>query len=154
MDEQRVELSVLVQVKLDRFQVPWDSSTMVSWFSPRKEANYSTSLYMARLQDISSDLLNSTDLGRAGCGNGPNGPWSRFVKRMGRSEGELLWIYDHSWTGFPCSWPGRQQSYSPTITINQPFKSQLRNLTRWIGYGQSNRLNTFPGGPACHGSSH
>ena len=93
-----------------------DSSTMISRFSPRKEANYSTSLYMARLQDISSDLLNSTCPGRAGCGNGLNGPWSRFVKRMGRSEGELLWIYDHSWTGFSRSWPGRQQSYSPTIT--------------------------------------
>ena len=116
MDAQRAELSVLVQVKLDRFQVPRDSSTMISWFSPRKGANYLTSLYMARLQDISSDLLNSTDLGRAGCGNGLNGPWSRLVKRMGRSQGELLWIYDHSWTGFSCSWPGRQQSYSSTIT--------------------------------------
>ena len=30
MDAQRAELSVLVQVKLDRFQVPRDSSTMIS----------------------------------------------------------------------------------------------------------------------------
>ena len=67
-------------------------------------------------------------IGRAGCGNGLNGPWSRFVKRMGRSEGELLWTYNHSWIGFSCSWPGRQQSFP---NHDQPFKSQLRNLIRW-----------------------